>query len=87
MKEEILNLIKEGKTNDEILNLLNCTNQSIKKYRRFSNLTDDSNVIELRKNGKTYDDIYNILEGGKTKEQIRMICSKNGLSVTIFSNF
>jgi DNA-binding CsgD family transcriptional regulator len=80
MKHKILKLIEDGKTNDEISELLNCSKSLINKYRRLNNLSSSDDVLELRKKGKTYDEIYDILNGEKTREQIRIICSKNGLS-------
>jgi len=93
MRKEILKLRKEGKTYNEIRKILGCAKSTI-SYHCTKKETEENliymindvsikiqgDVIKLRKEGKTYDEIYKIINGSLTKENIRLLCSKNGLS-------
>lgn len=94
MKEKILKLRKEGKTYNEIKKILGCAKSTISYHCTKNEITEENliytidnisleiqnNVIKLRKEEKTYEEIYKIINGLLTKENIRLLCNKNGLS-------
>ncbi len=83
MKDKIIKLRKEGKTYNEIKKILGCSKSTISYHCSKLNILDDEEdlmITDLRKNGKTYHEIYTIFDKKITKEKIRMICAKNGLS-------
>jgi len=71
------------KQNDEIKDKIRSSiiNNLYTKFR-IDNIEIDlqEKILELRKDGKTYQEIYLIIDGKLTKENIRLLCNKNGLS-------
>lgn len=87
MKEDILRLRKEGKSYNEIRKILGCAKSTVSyhcsKVRNYIENLDVSlqdKVIDYRISKMKFDDIYSKLNGQVTREFLKMICRKNGLS-------
>ena len=91
MKEQILKLRKEGKSYNEIHEILGCAISTISYHclnyqdsnlKMIEGIKDEyvKEVIDLRLNNLTYLEIWNKIGGKVDKEKIRIICNKNNLS-------
>ena len=88
MKEQILNLRKEGKSYNEIKKILNCSKSTISYYCKgdrvdfdFGKELDNSKileVLELRRNDITYEEITKKID--IPIDKVKKICRKNGLT-------
>jgi uncharacterized protein YerC len=91
LKDRILELRKNGKTYKDIKKEIGCAISTISYYCNnikivsVDDLENDiiSTILKLRKDKKTYEKIYDevkVLKNNITKENIRRVCNKNGLS-------
>ena len=91
MKENILKLRKEGKSYNEIKEIIGCALSTISyhclnykdsEFKMIEGINDEDTkeIINLRLNNLTYLEIWEKIKGKVDKEKIRIICNKNNLS-------
>ncbi len=90
LKDKIFELRKEGKSYNQISKILGCAKSTVSHHcskggnsRLYIEGIDHSiqdRVINLRISKMKFNDIYNLLNGDVTRESLKLICRKNGLS-------